>query len=134
MEHILGTIIAIFGVFGISIVIEKTPIKINPLSMVRNFLVGDLIKKVEDNEKARVKSRANEIKFELFNYEKLVNNGVELNENDIAFVREIYNEYHNDLKQNHLGTIVYENIEEAYRKQKEEKEGKEKEEKELEKK
>lgn len=125
MEHILGTIIAIFGVFGISIVIEKTPIKINPLSMVRNFLVGDLIKKVEDNEKARVKSRANEIKFELFNYEKLVNNGVELNENDIAFVREIYNEYHNDLKQNHLGTIVYENIEEAYRKQKEEKEEKE---------
>ena len=129
MENILGTIIAILGVFGISIVIEKTPIKINQLSMVRNFLVVDLINKVEENEKLRIKSRANEIKFELFNYEKLVNNGVELNENDMAFVREIYNEYHNDLKQNHLGTIIYETIEEAYAKQK-----KEKEEKELEKK
>ena len=119
MESFVGTILGILGLFGVSFVIEKTPIKINPLSMLRKFLMGDLLERLDKNEKARVKARASDIKFELFNYEKMVSNGIPLNENDIAFVREIYDEYHNDLKQNHLGTIVYDKIEEAYKKQKE---------------
>lgn len=118
INAIFGTIIAICGFFGVSFVVEKIPIKFSPLTMIKNFLVGDLTKKVEENEKAREKSRANEIKFELSNYEKLAGNGIALSEDDIAFVRELYDEYHNDLKQNHRGTIIYENIEKMYALQK----------------
>lgn len=115
---IIGTIIAILGFFGVSFAIEKSPIKINPLSMIKDFLVGDLTKKVEEYEKNRVLARTNEIKFELSNYEKLASNGISLTEDDIAFVRELYDEYHNKLKQNHRGTIIYENIEKLYELQK----------------
>lgn len=119
MESVIGTVIAILGTFGVSFVIEKSPIKINPLSMIKKFLIGDLEEKFEKSEKARVTARSNEIKFELSNYEKLASNGILLSEDDIAFVRELYQEYHEDLKQNHRGTIIYENIEEMYKKQKE---------------
>lgn len=115
---IIGTIIAILGFFGVSFAIEKSPIKINPLSMIKDFLVGDLTKKVEEYESNRVLARTNEIKFELSNYEKLASNGISLTEDDIAFVRELYDEYHNKLKQNHRGTIIYENIEKLYELQK----------------
>lgn len=114
VESVIGTIIAILGFFGVSFAVEKSPIKINPLSMIKNFLVGDLTEKFEESEKARKKARANEIKFELSNYEKLASNGILLTEDDIAFVRELYDEYHNDLNQNHRGTIIYENIEKLY--------------------
>ena len=114
---IIGTIIAIFSFFGISFAIEKSPIKINPMTMIKDFFIKDLTEKVENNEKARQKSRANEIKFELCNYEKLASNGILLSEDDMAFVRELYDEYHNDLKQNHRGSIIYNNIEEMYKMQ-----------------
>lgn len=117
METFLGTIVAIVGSFGTFFVIEKSPLKINPLTMIKDFLVGDLTKKIEEYEKKRVLARANEIKFELSNYEKLASNGIELTEDDIAFVRELYDEYHNELKQNHRGTIIYENIERMYKEQ-----------------
>lgn len=118
LGSIIGTIIAILGFFGVSFAIEKSPIKINPLSMIKDFLVGDLTQKIEDYEKKRTLARANEIKFELSNYEKLASNGIELTDDDIAFVRELYDEYHNELKQNHRGTIIYENIEKLYEGQK----------------
>ena len=118
LGSIIGTIIAILGFFGVSFAVEKSPIKINPLSMIKNFLVGDLTEKIEDYEKKRTLARANEIKFELSNYEKLASNGIELTDDDIAFVRELYDEYHNELKQNHRGTIIYENIEKLYEGQK----------------
>ena len=117
METFLGTIVAIVGSFGTFFVIEKSPLKINPLTMMKDFLVGDLTKKIEEYEKKRVLARGNEIKFELSNYEKLASNGMELTEDDIAFVRELYDEYHNELKQNHRGTIIYENIERMYKEQ-----------------
>lgn len=119
MESVWGTIVAFLGFFGVSFAIEKSPIKINPLSMIKDFLIGDLTKKIEDYEKKRVIARANEIKFELSNYEKLASNGINLTEDDIAFVRELYDEYNKELKQNHRGTIIYENIENLYKKQKE---------------
>ena len=118
LGSIIGTIIAILGFFGVSFAVEKSPIKINPLSMIKDFLVGDLTQKIEDYEKKRTLARANEIKFELSNYEKLASNGIELTDDDIAFVRELYDEYHNELKQNHRGTIIYENIEKLYQGQK----------------
>ena len=36
-ESIIGTVVAILGFFGVSFVIEKTPIKINPLSIIKKF-------------------------------------------------------------------------------------------------
>ena len=119
--NFISTIAAIFGALGISFVIEKSSIKINPLGMIKKFFVGDLEKRIDDLTDARLKARANEIKFELSNYEKLANYGVELSENDIAFVRDLYDEYHEDLKQNHQGTIMYNNIEDLYAKQKRQK-------------
>lgn len=118
INSILGTIIAIFSFFGVSFAIEKSPIKFSPLTMIKKFFVGDLTDKIEEEFKAREKARANEIKFELSNYEKLASNGILLSEDDIAFVRELYDEYHNDLHQNHRGTIIYENIEKMYALQK----------------
>ena len=118
INSILGTIIAIFGFFGVSFAIEKSPIKFNPLTMIKDFFIKDLTDKFEKSENARIKSRANEIKFELSNYEKLASNGILLSEDDMAFVRELYEEYHDDLKQNHRGTIIYENIEKLYELQK----------------
>ena len=117
METFWGTIVAVLGIFGSLFAIEKIPIKINPLTMVKNFLVGDLTKKIDGYEKKRVVARANEIKFELSNYEKLASNGIGLTEDDIAFVRELYDEYNKELEQNHRGTIIYENIERMYKKQ-----------------
>lgn len=114
LNAILGTIIAIFGFFGVSFAIEKSPIKFNPLTMIKDFFIKDLTEKFEESEKARIKSRANEIKFELSNYEKLASNGFTLTEDDMAFIRELYDEYHEDLKQNHRGTIIYKNIEKLY--------------------
>lgn len=114
ISSIVGTIIAMFGFFGVSFAIEKSPIKFNPMTLIKNFFLKDLTEKVEESEKARKKARANEIKFELSNYEKLASNGIFLSEDDIAFVRELYDEYHNDLKQNHRGSIMYENIEKLY--------------------
>ena len=118
ISSMIGTIIAIFGFFGISFAIKKSPIKFNPMTLIKDFFIKDLTEKVEENEKARKKSRANEIKFELSNYEKLASNGITLSEDDIAFIRELYDEYHNDLKQNHRGSIIYENIEKMYALQK----------------
>jgi len=118
INAILGTVIAIFGFFGVSFAIEKSPIKFNPLTMIKKFFVGELTEKFEESEKARKKARANEIKFELSNYEKLASNGILLTEDDIAFVRELYEEYHEDLKQNHRGSIIYNNIEKLYKMQK----------------
>ena len=122
METFWGTIVAVLGIFGSLFAIEKIPIKINPLTMIKKFLVGDLTEKIDSYEKKRVRARANEIKFELSNYEKLASNGIELSEDDIAFVRELYDEYHKELEQNHRGTIIYENIERMYKEQQEKKE------------
>ena len=107
--NFISTIAAIFGALGISFVIEKSSIKINPLGMIKKFFVGDIEKRIDELTDARLKARTNEIKFELSNYEKLANYGVELSENDIAFVRDLYDEYHKDLNQNHQGTIPYQN-------------------------
>ena len=114
---ILSVIGAILSFFGISFVVEKSNIKINPLKMIKKFFVGDIKEQLDNIEQARKKARANEIKFELSNYEKLANYGVKLTQNDIVFVRDLYDEYHKDLKQNHQGTIIYNNIEDLYRKQ-----------------
>lgn len=107
-----ATLIAmLFIVFKFIFEIDKSDkIKISPLKSLKHFLTGDLSKTIENN-------RATEIKFELSNYEKLLENGAKLNQNDIAFVREIYDEYNKKLGRNHLGTMIYEHIEEMYEKQ-----------------
>lgn len=117
INAMIGTIVAIFGFFGVSFAIEKSPIKFNPMTMIKDFFIKDLTEQVKKNEEMRQKSRANEIKFELCNYEKLASNNILLSEDDMAFVRELYDEYHDDLKQNHRGTIIYNNIERMYEKQ-----------------
>lgn len=110
--------------FGVSFAVEKSPIKINPLSMIRDFLLKDLTekvdkidKKVDNAEEARKISRGNTIKVELQSYKKFLENGIPLTKDDIATVRELYDEYHNTLELNHRGTILYNDIEKMYEEQ-----------------
>lgn len=119
--NIVSTIVGFLGVFGITFVIEKSTIKINPLSILKKFLVGDLSEKIDNIEKTSLMARSQTIRYELANFEKLAENGLDLTENDMALVRDLYEEYHDILKQNHYGTIIYNNIEELYAKQQEEK-------------
>lgn len=105
------TIALIIVILKIFIEIDKSDkIKISPIKSVKTFFVGDLKQQINDN-------RASEIKYELASYLKLAEEGKKLTENDIAFVRDIYDEYHNKLKRNHLGTIMYDKIEKYYSEQ-----------------
>lgn len=117
----IGTIVGLLSILGISFVVEKSTIKINPLSILKKFLVGDLSEKIDKMEESALVARSQTIRYELANFEKLAENGLELTENDIALVRDLYEEYHDILKQNHYGTIIYNNIEELYAKQQEDK-------------
>lgn len=107
-----ATLIAfVIIILKLFIEIDKSDkIKFSPIKTIKNFLIGDLQKKIDGNRSA-------EIKYELASYLKLAEEGKKLTENDIAFVRDIYDEYHNCLKQNHLGTIMYEKIEKYYSEQ-----------------
>ena len=105
------TIAILIVILKLFIEIDKSDkIKLSPIKSIKNFFVGDLKEQIDNN-------RASEIKYELANYLKLAEEGKKLSENDIAFVRDIYDEYHNKLKRNHLGTIMYEKIEKHYSEQ-----------------
>ena len=89
-ESIIGTVVAILGFFGVSFVIEKTPIKINPLSIIKKFLVGDLSdkidtigKRVDENEKDRIRET-------ILSYKKSMDNGIPLSEHEYEYILKIY--------------------------------------------
>ena len=105
------TIAILMVILKLFIEIDKSDkIKFSPIKSIKHFFVGDLKEQIDNN-------RASEIKYELASYLKLAEEGKNLSENDIAFVRDIYDEYHNKLNRNHLGTIMYEKIEKHYSEQ-----------------
>jgi len=125
LESIIGTIVAILGTFGISIVIEKSPIKINPLSMIKKFLVGDLSTKVEDidtkmdildmkvneNEKDRIRET-------ILQYKKSIDNNIPLTEHEYEYVLKIYDKYKNELHGNSFVTDVVQQIKKSHNEKK----------------
>lgn len=124
MENILGTIIALFGAFGISFVVEKSPIKINPLSMIKKFLVGDLTekmnevdKKVNKIDKKVDKNEADRIRETILQYKKSLDNGIPMSEHEYEYVLKIFDKYRNELNGNSFVCEVVEKIKELHNKQ-----------------
>lgn len=124
MESIIGTIIAIFGFFGVSFVVEKTPIKINPLSSMKKFLIGDLSEKVDNinkkvdniNEKVDNNER-DRIRHTILEYKKSLDNGIKMSDNEMEYVSKIHDKYKNELHGNSFEGEVYKEIVRNYREQ-----------------
>lgn len=132
MESVLGTVIAILGFFGVSFVIEKTPIKINPLSAMRKFLVGDIEQNVSDLKDTinnmEIKNDENEkdrLRYTILQYKKSLDNGIPMTEHEYEYVLRIFDKYKNVLHGNSFVCEVVKDIQRMY----EEQERKEKEEK-----
>lgn len=116
-ESIIGTVVAILGFFGVSFVIEKTPIKINPLSIIKKFLVGDLSdkidtigKRVDENEKDRIRET-------ILSYKKSMDNGIPLSEHEYEYILKIYDKYDKILHGNSFVQDVVNEIKILYKKQ-----------------
>ena len=123
MENILGTIIALFGTLGISFAIEKSPIKINPLSILKNFLVGDLKENINNLDKKvdkiDLKVDTNEldrIRHSILDYKKGLDNGVKLSQHEYEYILKIYDKY-KGMGGNSFITDVVEQIKEMYKNQ-----------------
>jgi hypothetical protein len=117
VESILGTVVAILGFFGISFVVEKTPIKINPLSIIKKFLVGDLSEKIDTIGKRVDENEADRIRETILSYKKSMDNGIPLSEHEYEYILKIYDKYKNVLKQNSFVEYVVEEIKILYKKQ-----------------
>lgn len=123
MESILGTIVALFGAFGISFVVEKSPIKINPLSMIKKFLIGDLTDKMEaiDKKVDKIDSKVDEnekdrLRETILQYKKGIDNGIPLSDHEYEYLLKIYDKY-KKMGGNSFITEVVKDIKEAYHKQ-----------------
>lgn len=117
VESILGTVVAILGFFGISFVVEKTPIKINPLSIIKKFLVGDLSEKIDTIGKRVDENEADRIRETILSYKKSMDNGIPLSEHEYEYILKIYDKYKNVLKQNSFVEYVVGEIKILYKKQ-----------------
>ena len=117
VESIFGTVVAILGFFGISFVVEKTPIKINPLSIIKKFLVGDLSEKIDTIGKRVDENEADRIRETILSYKKSMDNGIPLSEHEYEYILKIYDKYKNVLKQNSFVEYVVDEIKILYKKQ-----------------
>ena len=117
VESIFGTVVAILGFFGISFVVEKTPIKINPLSIIKKFLVGDLSEKIDTIGKRVDENEADRIRETILSYKKSMDNGIPLSEHEYEYILKIYDKYKNVLKQNSFVEYVVSEIKILYKKQ-----------------
>lgn len=125
VENVFSTIIALFGTLGISFVIEKSPIKINPLTIIKNFLIGDLKKdiinvdkKVEKIEKKVDENEKDRIRETILQYKKSMDNGILLSEHEYEYILKIFDKYRNELNGNSFVCGVVEDIKIMYKKQK----------------
>lgn len=124
-NQLFGTIAAILGTFGISFVVEKSPIKINPLSMIKKFLVGDISDKISDMDKKvdRIDTKVDEnekdrLRETILQYKKSLDNGIPLSEHEYEYILKIYDKYKN-MGGNSFVSEVVQNIKEDYHKQEE---------------
>lgn len=103
--------------FGVSFVVEKTPIKINPLSIIKKFLIGDLSEKIDTIGKRVDENEADRIRETILSYKKSMDNGIPLSEHEYEYILKIYDKYKNVLKQNSFVEYVVEEIKILYKKQ-----------------
>ena len=122
----LQSILAIASIFGVSIVIEKLPIKISPWTSIKKFFIGDLEKKVdsisiefENHKKSNIEKEKEDIRYKLLTYHKSIKNGIKLTEYDIMCINSLYDRYSLELKGNSYIKSVYREIMEMYKQQQE---------------
>lgn len=116
-ESIFGTVVAILGFFGISFVVEKTPIKINPLSIIKKFLVGDLSEKIDTIGKRVDENEKDRIRETILSYKKSMDNGIPLSEHEYEYILKIYDKYDKILHGNSFVQDVVNEIKILYKKQ-----------------
>lgn len=116
-ESIIGTVVAILGFFGVSFVIEKTPIKINPLSIIKKFLVGDLSEKIDTIGKRVDENEKDRIRETILSYKKSMDNGIPLSEHEYEYILKIYDKYDKILHGNSFVQDVVNEIKILYKKQ-----------------
>lgn len=117
IESIFGTVVAILGFFGVSFVIEKTPIKINPLSIIKKFLVGDLSEKIDTIGKRVDENEKDRIRETILSYKKSMDNGIALSEHEYEYILKIYDKYDKILHGNSFVQDVVNEIKILYKKQ-----------------
>lgn len=117
VESIFGTVVAILGFFGVSFVVEKTPIKINPLSIIKKFLVGDLSEKIDTIGKRVDENEKDRIRETILSYKKSMDNGILLSEHEYEYILKIYDKYDKILHGNSFVQDVVNEIKILYKKQ-----------------
>ena len=117
IESIVGTVVAILGFFGVSFVVEKTPIKINPLSVIKKFLVGDILEKVDTIGKRVDENEKDRIRETILSYKKSMDNGIPLSEHEYEYILKIYDKYDKVLHGNSFVEDVVNQIKFLYKKQ-----------------
>ena len=117
VESIFGTVVAILGFFGVSFVVEKTPIKINPLSIIKKFLVGDLSEKIDTIGKRVDENEKDRIRETILSYKKSMDNGISLSEHEYEYILKIYDKYDKILHGNSFVQDVVNEIKILYKKQ-----------------
>ena len=117
----LTTIIGILSLLGISIVVEKLPIKISPWTMMKNFFTKDIVNKVSEIDKkietVEQKTDANEadrIRHTILLYKKNLDSGFGMSESEFEYVSKIYDKYKNELHGNSFITRTFDEITRMY--------------------
>lgn len=122
----LQSLLAIAGVFGVTFVCEKLPIKFSPYTAIKRFLVGDIDAKlntlsdkfVHHLDSAKEKEKE-DIRYKLLTYHKSIKNGIKLTEYDIMCINSLYDRYTFELNGNSYIKSVYREIMEMYKQQQE---------------
>ena len=117
----LTTVLGIISVFGVSIVVEKLPIKISPWTSMKNFFLKDITEKVNDIDKkietVNTKTDLNEadrIRHTILLYKKNLDSGFGMSENEFEYVSKLYDKYKNELHGNSFVTKTFEEITRMY--------------------
>jgi hypothetical protein len=123
VDSIIGTLVAFFGAFGITFVVEKSPIKINPLSMIKKFLVGDISEKIDNMDKKIEKvdkkvdnNELDRIRETILTYKKSMDMGVPITEHEYEYVLKIFDKY-DKMGGNSFVADVVEEIKKMYHEQ-----------------
>lgn len=117
----LTTIVGILSLLGISIVVEKLPIKVSPWTAMKNFFTKDIAdkvseidKKIDTVDKKTDLNEADRIRHTILLYKKNLDSGFGMTENEFEYVSKIYDKYKNELHGNSFITKTFEEITRMY--------------------
>ena len=117
----LTTIVGILSLLGISIVVEKLPIKVSPWTAMKNFFTKDIAdkvseidKKIDTVDKKTDLNEADRIRHTILLYKKNLDSGFGMTENEFEYVSKIYDKYKNELNGNSFITKTFEEITRMY--------------------